>query len=484
MHCCSVLLGVRCQREYNAFRASTIKINSSGRQEEGSTMPRTIIHVDLDAFYCAIEEQRDPALRGKPFAVGGQPGERGVVASCSYAARQVGVRSAMAMARARALCPQLLIVPTRHSDYRAASIQVMDRLRLITPLVEQLSIDEAFLDVTDLVTASQTSHPAHVAQAGRVLADQVQQSIRRELGLSCSIGVASNKMVAKIATDCGKAAVNTGQSPGAICVVPPGEEAAFLAPLPVGALWGVGPKTGAQLANLRITTIGQIAQRSPRDLIQRFGSHGYDLWLHACGVDKREIVTTRESKSISSETTFVQDVEEWDELHDVLQEQAAEVAGHLQRQQLQATTVKIKLRWSDFTTPTRQVTLPHPTDQQDAIEEVATQLLRQLWQDQQPVRLLGVGVSGLSPVRQLSLWNDSNTVDKSAAAPELDARALPQASTKSADSAQVESHALSGTSNSQPGALKQQRIQQAMHILQQRYGKPMVHLGVQHTDVE
>jgi DNA polymerase-4 len=224
-------------------------------------MPRTIIHVDLDAFYCAIEEQRDPALCGKPFAVGGQPGERGVVASCSYTARQFGVRSAMSMARARALCPQLLVVPSRHSAYRAASVAVMERLRSVTPLVEQLSIDEAFLDVTALVAASQASltHQTHVAQAphaGRVLAEQVQQSIRRELGLSCSVGVASNKMVAKIATDYGKAAMKTGQSPAAISVVPAGDEAAFLAPLPVGALWGVGPKTEAQLATLGIATIG------------------------------------------------------------------------------------------------------------------------------------------------------------------------------------------------------------------------------------
>jgi DNA polymerase-4 len=218
-------------------------------------MPRTIIHVDLDAFYCSIEEQRDATLRGKPFAVGGQPDERGVVASCSYAARQFGVRSAMPMARARALCPQLVIVPTRHSVYRAASVQVMERLRSVTPLVEQLSIDEAFLDVTDvlrdgaplLARQQPETHAAPVIDTrifdARVLAERLQGCIKDELGLSCSVGVASNKMVAKIATDYGKAAVQTGQSPGAICVVPPGDEAAFLAPLPVGALWGVGPKT-------------------------------------------------------------------------------------------------------------------------------------------------------------------------------------------------------------------------------------------------
>ncbi|HEX8235375.1 MAG TPA: DNA polymerase IV [Abditibacteriaceae bacterium] len=455
-------------------------------------MPRTIIHVDLDAFYCAIEEQRDPALYGKPFAVGGQPGERGVVASCSYAARQFGVRSAMSMARARALCPQLLIVPSRHSAYRAASSQVMDRLRSVTPVVEQLSIDEAFLDVTALTSphdissddislgdtsAIQQSRCGQHLHAARVLAEQIQQDIRHELGLSCSLGVAGNKMVAKIATDYGKAAVKTGQSPGAICVVPPGEEAAFLARLPVSALWGVGPKTEAQLARLGMSTIGQVAQRSPRDLIQRFGSHGYDLWLHACGIDKREIVTTRESKSISSETTFVRDVEEWDELHQALHEQAVEVAGHLQRQQLQATTVKIKLRWSDFTTPTRQTTLPYPTDQQDAIEEAAIQLLRHLWQSQQPVRLLGVGVSGLSPVRQLSLWHDGGDAGKSTSAYDSATGPPPQESEKSETAVEHESCAAECAGNSQFVAVKQQRIQDAMHILQERYGKPVVRLG-------
>jgi DNA polymerase-4 len=459
-------------------------------------MPRTIIHVDLDAFYCSIEEQRDPTLRGKPFAVGGQPSERGVVASCSYAARQFGVRSAMSMARARVLCPQLLIVPARHSAYRAASHQVMERLHAVTPLVEQLSIDEAFLDVTALLHANEASSPtpqAYVEQstyAGRVLAEQVQQSIRDEEGLSCSLGVASNKMVAKIATDYGKGAVKTGQSPGAICVVPPGDEAAFLAPLPVGALWGVGPKTEAQLTSWGIRTIGQIAQRSPRELIHRFGSHGYELWLHACGIDKREIVTTRESKSISSETTFVQDVEDWDELHRVLEEQAAEVATHLQRQQLQATTVKIKLRWSDFTTPTRQTTLPYPTDQQDTIQEVATQLLQQLWQDQQPVRLLGVGVSGLSPVRQLSLWDDNGEADRSVPKPSSDIGVPPQKSTttevpaKIEASAQTESHQGGHTTNVGFDVAKQQRIQQAMYILQERYGKPVVRQGIQDTNTE
>src|SRR5262245_61933816 len=201
-----------------------------------SATNRTIIHLDLDAFFCAVEEQRDPSLRGKPFAVGGRPESRGVVSSASYAARRFGVRSAMPMSTAVRHCPDLIVVPPHHLAYRAASQQVMERLHTITPLVEQISIDEAFLDVTAL------------GEPGQTIAARLQATIRDELGLSCSLGVAANKLVAKIATDVGKSLVRSGQMPQAICVVPPGDEAAFLAPLPTTALWGVGPRTAEKLA--------------------------------------------------------------------------------------------------------------------------------------------------------------------------------------------------------------------------------------------
>ena len=225
-------------------------------------MPRTILHLDLDAFFCAVEEQHDPSLAGKPFAVGGRPEERGVVASCSYAARKSGIHSAMPMSQARRRCPTLLIVPSHFASYRAASTQVMARLKALTPLVEQLSIDEAFLDVTALETP------------GEMLARQLQQTIRDELGLPCSLGVATNKLVAKIATDVGKAAAHTGSAPNALCVVPPGTEAAFLAPLPTRTLWGVGPRTVEQLAALGIRTIGDLARHPLPSLIRQFGKHG------------------------------------------------------------------------------------------------------------------------------------------------------------------------------------------------------------------
>ncbi len=274
----------------------------------------------------------------------------------------------------------------------------MELLRGVAPKLEQLSIDEAFLDVTDLLASDRSL-------TGGALALEIQRRVEEELGLSCSLGVASNKMVAKIANDCGKAASTTGHSPQALCVVETGLEAEFLAPLSVSALWGVGPKLEARLRDLGIETIGTLAQWDERDLMRRFGKHGVDLAKHAKGIDKREVVTERESKSISSETTFVQDVVEWEGLHATLIEQAQSVAAQLQKQHLQATTVKLKLRWSDFTFSTRQTTLLFATDAAPTIEDAATSLLKELWASPAPVRLLGVGVSGLSMVRQLGLFD-------------------------------------------------------------------------------
>ena len=362
-------------------------------------MPRTILHVDLDAFYCSVEEQQNPALRGRAFAVGGRPESRGVVASCSYPARQRGVRSAMPMSTALRLCPGLQVVTPRHSLYRSVSEQVMALLQSWSPRIEQLSIDEAFLDVSEFLTGELNAH---------TLALRIQQQIRDELELSCSIGVASNKMVAKIATDCGKAAGKQGggNSPAAICVVPAGEEAEFLAPLPVSALWGVGPKTTERLASLGFATIGDLAARPLRELINLLGRQGYELAQHAHGIDKRDIITERPSKSISSETTFIHDVQDGDTLWETLEGQARDIVEQLQKQQLFCTTVKIKVRWPDFSFTTRQTTLAHPTAELASIEAAAGELLKQLWDGKTPVRLLGVGVSGFNQIRQLSLWDD------------------------------------------------------------------------------
>ncbi len=379
-------------------------------------MGRTIIHVDLDQFFCACEEQHDPTLKGTPFAVGGRPEGRGVVASASYAARTFGVRSAMPMAHAVRLCPELIVVRPNFPAYREASQQVMERLHALTELVEQISIDEAFLDVSAL------------GEPGEQVARRLQATIRAELGLSCSIGVAANKLVAKIATDVGKSMARSGALPSAICVVPPGEEAAFLAPLPASALWGVGPKTADKLAGMGILTIGDIAAWPLEDLARRFGQHGEDLSRRARGQDDRPIVTERAAKSISQETTFAHDVRDRVRLEQTLRAQAQEVAAKLQRKGLMGTSVKLKIRWPDFTTPTRQLTLPQPTDEAEAITDAALRLFNQIWPERQPVRLIGVGVGGLgTPPRQLTLWDASTPEEEARQAKLREALAAVQA---------------------------------------------------------
>lgn len=357
-------------------------------------MARTIIHVDLDAFFCAVEELRDPTLAGKAFAVGGPPESRGVVASCSYPARRLGIHSAMPMAQAVRICPGLTIVEHHFDDYRRVSRQVMARLYALTPLVEQLSIDEAFLDVSE--------RPEPALQLARML----QSTIRSELKVPVSLGVASNKLVAKIANNVGKAGARGDGPPNAITLVPPGEEAAFLAPLPCDALWGVGPKTGARLADLGMHTIGDIAQQSPKTLQRIFGKHGHDLALRARGIDTRPVETQQERKSISQEITFDRDVADAAKLHATLRSLAEGVSRDLRRKRLMGTTVKLKLRWADFTTPTRQMTLAQPTDDAQQIYAAALHLFERLWLAGRPVRLLGVGVSGLDDLpRQMSLWD-------------------------------------------------------------------------------
>jgi DNA polymerase-4 len=353
---------------------------------------RKIIHLDLDAFFCAVEEQRDPALRGQPFAVGGRPTERGVVASCSYAARAVGVRSAMPMRQAVKLCPTLIIVPARQRAYGEMSEKVMAILRDHTPLVEQISIDEAFLDVSDLPDA-----PEQIAR-------ELQRQIQTRLNLPASLGVATNKLVAKIATDIGKAAARAGDYPNAIRVVPPGAEAAFLAPLPVNALWGVGPKTASQLARLGLQTIGDLARWPVADLARRFGQNGSDLARHAQGIDDRPVDTDRETKSVSTEITYTRDVADRQTLLRTLRDLSDQVGRRLRAATLAGTTIRLKLRWPDFTTLSRQTTLPQPTDLDDEIYAAALRLFDSEWRPGRAVRLLGVGVSHLGPpARQLSL---------------------------------------------------------------------------------
>lgn len=363
-------------------------------------MPRTILHLDLDAFFCAVEENRNPELRGKAFAVGGRPDERGVVASCSYAARQFGVRSAMPTARALRLCPNLQIVSGSHGRYSEVSRLVMSRLEDVSPWIEQISIDEAFLDITGSRASPQ------------VVGRDLQARIRDELGLPSSIGIASNMLVAKIATEVGKKAAKGVGPPLGLTIVPSGEEAAFLAPLPLEMLWGVGPKTAAKLSSLGMHTIGDIAKWPEDALIDLFGENGRELARRARGQDDRELALEHEAKSVSQETTFTRDVRDDKTLRRTVQRLAAEVGGHLRRENAAGATIRLKIRWPDFTTHTRQVTLPHRTDDEAEIGKIAVGLMNAVRRPGQAVRLIGVAVSGLGPpVRQLELWD--TTTEKS-----------------------------------------------------------------------
>ncbi len=354
---------------------------------------RKIIHLDLDAFFCAVEELRHPELRGKPFAVGGRAESRGVIASCSYAARAFGIRSAMPTSQALRRCPQLVLLHGDRAAYSEASRQVMSILETITPRIEQISIDEAFLDVSDL------------PQPGLEIARNIQQMVNRQTGLPCSLGVASNKLLAKIATNIGKAAHRGITPPNAILAVPAGQEAEFLAPLPTRELWGVGPKTAERLAELGIHTIGDLARTPERSLIRAFGKYGHDLWRHANGLDDSSVEPEHTIKSISAETTFERDILDPVRLRAAMAELTEQVGRRLRKQGMVAGTVRIKVRWPDFSSQTRQISVTPATSEDSVIENTAWDLLERLWDRKRPIRLIGVGVSHLSQgVRQLSLW--------------------------------------------------------------------------------
>ena len=349
-------------------------------------MSRAILHVDLDAFFCSVEELMAPELKGQPFVVGGRPEGRGVVASASYAARQYGIRSAMPMAQAVRLCPALRIVRPRHGEYSDHSDRVMQYLRDSVPVVEQISIDEAFLDASD------------DPRGGPGAAREMQADIRKQFGLPTSWGVAGNKLVAKIATEVGK--------PNGLISVPGGSEAQFLAPLPVGMLWGIGPKSAARLAELEIRTIGQLADLADARLGEIFGDWGMELAERARGLDDRPVEDSYEPRSLSAEQTFAKDVSSESSLRRCLLEMSERVGRRLRQAELAGSTVRIKLRWPDFATITRQSRLAQPTDQDQEIFRAAWSLFQNNWRQGRPVRLLGVGVSDLGPpVRQLGLFD-------------------------------------------------------------------------------
>lgn len=351
-----------------------------------------ILHVDMDAFFVEVERLRNPALAGRPVVVGGG-GLRGVVASASYEARGWGIRSAMPTSQAKRRCPDLVVVPPDHAAYRRMSERVFAILRSFTPLVEGLSLDEAFLDVGGL--------RRHYASPLEV-ANQIRARIRRELGLPASVGVAANKLCAKLASQEAK--------PDGVYRVAADDQLRFLSPLPIERLWGVGTATKAVLWRLGVETIGDLAAVGRATLVRELGStlasHLLDL---ASGRDDRGVVPDGATKSISSEQTFPTDVGALEELIAALRRHADRVGSRARRAGVRARTVSLKLRFFDFRTLNRSRTLPRATDTDVEIYRVARELFRTSW-DGTPLRLVGVSLSGLEPnglPRQLGLGSDT-----------------------------------------------------------------------------
>ena len=338
-----------------------------------------ILHIDMDAFYASVEERDDPSLVGKPVIVGGTAEGRGVVAAANYEARKFGVHSAMAAARAMRLCPHAVVLKPRIDYYATVSRQIREIFEQFTPLVEPLSLDEAFLDVTG--SEAIFGNSAEIGQA-------IKQCIRSELRLVASVGVAPSKFVAKIASDVKK--------PDGFVIVEAGEVQAFLDPLPVGRLWGVGKVTGQVFERLAIRTIGQLRQMPIDTLNAMFGSSGEHYWRLAHGIDERRVVPDREAKSISNETTFAEDISDMEILRMWLVELVEQVGRRLRRHDIKGRTVELKVRFADFKTISRSLTLTEPTNTTQELLDTGVELLtKRLPAQHLSVRLLGFGVNNL-----------------------------------------------------------------------------------------
>ena len=342
---------------------------------------RTVLHVDMDAFYAAVEQRDRPELRGRPVVVGALPGGRGVVSAASYEARRFGIHSAMPISRAYRLCRDAVYLPVDMDKYAAESRRIMALLAEWTPQLEPVSIDEAFLDVT----ASRA-----LRGEGPAIAREIKARIRAEVALTASVGVAPNKFLAKVASDLEK--------PDGLVVVPPGREAAFLAPLPVSRLWGVGRVTAAELEALGIQTIGQLASLEPAVLEARFGSAGPALAALARGQDDRSVEPFAAPKSMGAEETFGADHRDVDRLRATLRAQAERVARELRSEGYAGKVVTLKIRFADFSTFTRAHS-GEPTQDGLRIYQEACRLLDRVRLDQ-PVRLIGLSVSGLGMAGQ------------------------------------------------------------------------------------
>lgn len=364
---------------------------------------RTILHVDLDAFFAAVEQRDRPELRGRPVIVGGSgPNQRGVVSAASYEARKFGVHSAMPLVTAGRLCPQGVFLPVDGRRYQQASRDVMAILRRFTPQVQPISIDEAFLDVT----ASRA-----LFGDGETIARTIKQVVTDEVHLTASVGVAATKLVAKIASDLRK--------PDGLVVVPPGDEAAFLAPLPISRLWGVGEKTALGLRDYGVQTIGDLAALPPATLERRFGKHGAALVDRARGIDADPVAAGEPAKSIGHEHTFDRDTADIEVIERTLLGMADGVAWRLRASGLKAATITLKLRDSAFTTISRQISPDVPVDLTEPIYDAALTLLRRELHGQR-IRLVGVTASNFRDREQLALFSSPEDPKRHQAAEALD----------------------------------------------------------------
>lgn len=363
----------------------------------------SVLHLDLDAFYAAVEQRDKPSLRGRPVVVGGT-GPRGVVATASYEARAFGVFSAMSTAQARSLCPRAAVLAPRFAAYRPASDAVMALLRALSPRVEPLSLDEAYVDLA-------AGPHADLSTAGvEALARRLKDDVLAATGLVASVGAGTSKLVAKIASDLDK--------PDGLRVVPPGTELDLLAPLPASRLWGVGPRTAARLRAAGVTTVQDLRRMSRDDAVGLLGpALGGSVWHLAHGRDDRAVEPEREAKSVSAEDTLERDVADPRRLRALLDILATRVAARLRGDGLSGRTVTVKVRGHDFVTSSRAATLPGPTDDVRVVARTARRLLDEL-DTSAGVRLLGVGVTGLSDWTQDDLFDDADPVPAAAPGPE------------------------------------------------------------------
>jgi len=339
--------------------------------------PRRILHIDMDAFFAAVEEKRNPVLKGKPVIIGGQgdPSKRGVVSTANYEARKFGVHSAMPLRTAYKLCPQAIFLPVDYEAYEAASRQFKSVLLTITSIIEDVGIDEAFLDISDETDTNET------------IVERIKTGIYEKTGLTCSIGIAPNKLLAKIASDM--------QKPNGLTILTKSDIEDRLWPMPIRKLYGIGPKTEEHLKKMGVDTVGQLAALSAQTLIQRFGpSYGEYLYEAARGIDESPVITHWEPKSFSRETTFEGDVKDWQVIARTIAELTKEVVSDLKRKGYCARTVTLKIRFDDFRTFTRAKTISDYSDSEEEIRKTAFACLKRIELNKR-VRLIGVRASNM-----------------------------------------------------------------------------------------